>query len=75
MWGNSPKDYAKFCKKKPRKISEKYLNLLHQKGRVAKPLSSSEIIEIIKNNGMSITQKNEKGGMRYLSGKKSQSNN
>jgi hypothetical protein len=58
--------------KKPRKISEKYLNLLYQKGRVAKLLSSSEII---KNNGISITQKNVKGGMLYLSGKKSQSNN
>ncbi len=58
--GNLPKDYAEFCKKKPRKISEKYLNLLHQKGRVAKPLSSSEIIEIIKNNGMSTTPKKRK---------------
>ena len=58
-----------------RKISEKYLNLLHQKGHVAKPLSSSEIIEIVKNNGISITEKTVKGGMLYLSGKKSQSNN
>ena len=52
-----------------RKISGKYLNLLHKKGHVAKPLSSLEIIEIIENNGISINEKIVKGGMIYISGK------
>ena len=53
-----------------RKISGKYLNLLHKKGHVAKPLTSSEIIEIVENNGISINEKVVKGGMIYISGKK-----
>ena len=53
-----------------RKISKKYLDFLYKKGHVAKPLTSSEIIEIIENNGISITKKTIKGGMIYLSGKK-----
>jgi len=53
-----------------RKISEKYLNLLYKKGHVAKPLTSSEIIAIVENNGISITEKIVKGGMIYITGKK-----
>ncbi len=53
-----------------RKISEKYLNFLYKKGHVAKPLKSSEIIEIVENSGISINEKTVKGGMIYLSGKK-----
>ncbi len=53
-----------------RKISGKYLNLLYQKGHVAKPLTSSEIIEIVENNGISINEKTVKGGMIYLAGKR-----
>jgi len=53
-----------------RKISRKYLNLLHKKGHVAKPLTSTKIIEIVENNGISIDEKIVKGGMIYISGKK-----
>ena len=53
-----------------RKISKKYLNFLHKKGHVAKPLTSSEITKIVENNGISINEKIVKGGMIYISGKK-----
>jgi len=51
-----------------RKISKKYLNLLFKKGHVAKPLHSTEIIKIIKNNGISIVKTEIIGGMAYISG-------
>ena len=55
-----------------RKLSGKYLKLLHKKGQVSQPLNSLEIIEIIEKNGISITESMIKGGMIYISGKKEQ---
>jgi ubiquinone/menaquinone biosynthesis C-methylase UbiE len=51
-----------------RKLSAKYLNLLHKKGHVAKPLKSIEIKDIIEENGIKITEFRTKGGMTYISG-------
>jgi ubiquinone/menaquinone biosynthesis C-methylase UbiE len=51
-----------------RKLSAKYLNLLHKKGHVARPLNSEEIKSIIEKNGINITDFNVKGGMAYISG-------
>lgn len=53
-----------------RKFSGKYLNLLHKKGHVSQPLNSSEIIKIIEENEITITESKIKGGMIYISGKK-----
>lgn len=53
-----------------RKLSGKYLNLLHKKGHVAKPISSTEIIRIVEENGISINESKVKGGMIYISGMK-----
>ena len=50
-----------------RKLSDKYLNFLHRKGHVAKPLSSFEIIKIIEDNGFRIEESSIKGGMIYIS--------
>ena len=49
-----------------RKLSNKYLNFLHRKGHVAKPLSSFEIIRIIEDNGFRIEESSIKGGMIYI---------
>lgn len=53
-----------------RKFSAKYLNLLHKKGHVSKPLKSTEIKKIIKDNGIEILEYKIKGGMTYISGMK-----
>jgi len=53
-----------------RKLSKKYLGLLHKKGHVAKPLSAAEITAIVVENGFSIREKVIKGGMLYLSSRK-----
>jgi len=51
-----------------RKLSAKYLNLLHKHGHVSNPLNSTEIIDIIEKNGIKITEFIVKGGMVYISG-------
>jgi ubiquinone/menaquinone biosynthesis C-methylase UbiE len=51
-----------------RKFSAKYLNFLHKKGHVAKPLNSTEIKRIIEENGIVVTEFKVKGGMAYISG-------
>jgi len=51
-----------------RKLSAKYLNFLHKKGHVAKPLHSKEIKNIIEKNGIKITELKVIGGMTYVSG-------
>ncbi|NOY49818.1 MAG: class I SAM-dependent methyltransferase [Chlorobi bacterium] len=56
-----------------RKLSAKYLNFLHKKGHVAKPLSSIEIKNIIEENGIKVSGFNVKGGMAYISGTKDKS--
>ena len=53
-----------------RNFSGKYLNMLHKKGHVAKPLHSSEIKRIIEENGIEIFDFKVKGGMTYISGGK-----
>jgi ubiquinone/menaquinone biosynthesis C-methylase UbiE len=53
-----------------RKISKKYLNLLYKKGHVAKPLSSSETIKIVKDNGIVMTETKVIGGVLYILGRK-----
>ena len=58
-----------------RKLSANYLNLLHKKGHVAKPLTSIEINDIIKSNGIEITEFRTKGGMTYISGTKTPTHN
>lgn len=51
-----------------RKLSAKYLKLLHKKGHVAKPLMSAEIKNIIERSGIKINTFKVKGGMVYVSG-------
>ena len=58
-----------------RKLSGKYLNLLHKKGHVSHPLNSSEIIKIIEENGITITESKIKGGMIYISGGRTPTHN
>ena len=53
-----------------RMLSAKYLNFLHKKGHVANPLSSSEIIHIIGESGIEITESKVIGGMAYVNGVK-----
>ena len=50
-----------------RKLSARYLKLLHKKGHVATPLSSEELINIVNNNGFSVTKHTVKGGIVYIS--------
>ena len=49
-----------------RKLSDKYLNFLHRKRHVAKPLNSFEIIKIIEDNGFRVEESSIKGGMIYV---------
>ena len=43
-----------------RTLSAKYLNFLHKKGHVAKPMNSTEIRRIIEDNGFRILESNTK---------------
>ncbi len=58
-----------------RKLSAKYLNFLHKKEYVAKPIKSTEIKQIIETNGIDITEFRIKGGMTYISGMKMPTHN
>lgn len=49
-----------------RKLSALYMKFLHKKGHVANPLNSSEIINIIEQNGFIIEYSYVKGGMIYI---------
>ncbi len=49
-----------------RTFSAKYLNTLHKKGHVAKPMNSNEIVSIVEDNGFRILERKTKGGMIYL---------
>ena len=51
-----------------RKLSAKYLNLLHKKGHVAKPLGALAIRNIVEERGVKIKTFEVKGGMAYVSG-------
>jgi ubiquinone/menaquinone biosynthesis C-methylase UbiE len=53
-----------------RKFSEKYLNFLHKKGHVSKPMGSMKIGRIIAENGFKIMKSKVKGGMMYITAQK-----
>ncbi len=57
-----------------RKLSGKYLNLLHKKGHVVITLHSTEIRDIIEKNGIKIINSEVRGGMVYVSGIKTENN-
>jgi ubiquinone/menaquinone biosynthesis C-methylase UbiE len=49
-----------------RKFSARYLNLLHKKGHVAQPMTSSEIVDLIEKSGFQNIKSQVKGGMIYI---------
>lgn len=53
-----------------RRFSARYLNWLHKKGHVAKPMHSSQIIQLITEFGFQIMYRKVKGGMFYVSVRK-----
>ncbi|MBN2638471.1 MAG: class I SAM-dependent methyltransferase [Bacteroidales bacterium] len=55
---------------KDRKFSGRYLNLLHKKGHVAKPMFSDQILNKIKDSNFTIRYSLVKGGMLYVSAQK-----
>jgi len=53
-----------------RKFSARYLKLLHQKSHVSTPRHSSEIIQLVSEQGFSQVNSHVKGGMVYISASK-----
>jgi ubiquinone/menaquinone biosynthesis C-methylase UbiE len=53
-----------------RKFSARYLKFLHNKGHVARPMSSEEIIHLIENGDLIIEKSFVKGGMTYITVRK-----
>jgi len=49
-----------------RKLSSRYLNFLHKKGHVARPMSSEKILQLITESGLTIEKSIVKGGMTYI---------
>ena len=53
-----------------RKFSARYLNLLHQKGHVSTPMHSSEVTQLVTEQGFSEVNSHVKGGMVYITASK-----